>query len=346
MNGQIRDFGKTAEGIPVKEITLDNGILSCSVLTYGAVLRTLFVKDRDGKKTDIVLGYESLEEYRTQGGYLGAVVGRYANRIAGSSFELNGVKYMLEENDRGNHLHSASAGFSSRIWEIEEAEKDRVCLSLVSEDGDGGYPGTLRVRMTYALKDNALEMLYQATSDSDTVCNLTNHAYYNLAGQGSGDVLEQWLQIEADAFTPSDAQDIPFGTLEPVEGTPMDFREKHTIGERIRDQYIQLIQAGGYDHNFVLRGEAGKLRRVARAGSDRTGIRMTVESTLPGMQLYTANGFAERNGKNGEHYGNNAGFCLETQYYPDSPNKPEFPSCILKKGEEYEQKTVFRFDTV
>lgn len=338
-----RPFGVTKNGEEVRELTLDNGVLSCGILTFGATLRTLLVPGREGP-VDVVLGYDSLEQYETEGGFFGAVVGRYANRIAEGRFTLNGQEYVLARNDGPNHLHGGTVGWSHRVWTVEEADRERAVLTLDSPDGEEGYPGHLQAKVTYALEGDALSIRYEAVSDRDTPCNLTNHSYFNLAGQGSGPVLDQELKLFASAYTPTDDTSIPLGRVEPVEGTPMDLRTSGPIGKRIDEPFQQLIWGRGYDHNFVVDGRPGTLRPAARARSRATGVAMEAETTCPGVQLYTANYVEEgRRGKNGAVYGFRHGFCLETQHFPDTPNQPAFPSATLRAGERYDQLTRFRF---
>lgn len=339
-----RPFGTTHTGELVELLTLDNGTLRCEILTFGATLRALEVPDRNGSRVDVVLGYDALEDYLTYGGYLGAVVGRFANRIARGRFSLNGRDYNLAVNDGPNHLHGGLVGFSHRVWQVEELAGDRAVLTLFSPDGEEGYPGNLNVRLTYRLDGAALELHYEAQCDQDTICNLTNHSYFNLSGQNAGPVLDQGICIHAQGYTPTDGTSIPLGTVEPVEGTPMDLRAPTPIGAHIDDDFVQLRQAGGYDHNFVVDGPMGTLRPAAWAHSSQTGIAMAAETTLPGVQLYTAN-FVEqgRPGKAGAVYGPRHAFCLETQFFPDSPNQPQFPSCILRAGERYDHTTRYVF---
>lgn len=336
-------FGVTKKGEEVRELTLDNGTISCKIITFGATVRTLTVPGRDGA-VDVVLGYDTLAEYEENGGFFGAVVGRYANRIAGGRFVLNGREYTLARNDGPNHLHGGNVGYSHRVWTVEEAGADRAVLTLDSPDGEEGYPGHLQARVTYALEGSALSIHYEAVSDRDTPCNLTNHSYFNLSGQGSGDVLDQEVQLLCSSYTPAGQDSIPFGRVEPVEGTPMDLRRPTPIGARIEEDFQQLKWGRGYDHNFVIDGQPGSMRPAARAYSAATGVAMEVETDSPGLQFYTAN-FVEdgRKGKGGAAYGFRHGFCLETQHYPDAPNQPGFPSAILRAGAEYRQTTSFRF---
>lgn len=309
---------------------LNNGRLACTILPFGATLQSLRVPDREGVLRDVVLGYDRLSDYQERDGYLGATVGRCANRIGGASFRLNGRDYPLCANDGPNHLHGGGVGFSHRLWTLEEATAERAVFSLFSPDGEEGYPGTLRVKLSYALENMSLRIRYEAVSDADTLCSLTNHSYFNLRGYGS--VAEQELMIFADSYTPVDAALIPTGEIAPVASTALDFRALRPIG-------------GEYDHNFALRGEAGKLRPAARARCKESGITMALSTTMPGLQLYTAGALTERPGKGGCVYEAGAGFCLETQFFPDSPHQPAFPSPVLRAGERYEHETVFEFGT-
>lgn len=343
-NPSRRLFGHTKDGLEVEAITLDNGILSCDVITFGAALRSLYAPDHLGVKRDIVLGYDTLKEYETRPAYLGAVIGRVANRIAGGRFTMNEQTYTLAVNNPPNHLHGGTVGFSHRVWSVAEHTPERVTLSLTSPDGEEGYPGTLHVLVTYALEGNSLTMRYRATTDRETPCNLTGHAYFNLDGHDSGPVTAQILRIHAENYTPSDATNIPTGEIAPVAGTPMDFRAATPIGARIGENFIQLIQANGYDHNYAIDGEAGLLRNAAQAYSPVSGITMEVETTLPGLHFYTANFLDEGlKGKDGAVYGPRHAFCMETQFFPDAVNHPAFPSVILQPGHPYDHKTVFSF---
>jgi len=333
------------DGTPVELYTLAAGALSCQIITFGGSLQSLRVPDRSGKPVDVLLGFDALEPYRTHGKSLGALVGRYANRIGGAKFSLNGQTYQLAANNNGvNHLHGGLVGFNQRVWTVEEAGDDRLALSLFSPDGEEGYPGNLTVRVTYTLTEEGLTIGYRAECDRDTVCNLTNHAYFNLSGHDSGPVLDQTIQLLADRYTPTDPLSIPTGEIAPVEGTPMDLRRTAPIGARIGEDFPQLLQAGGYDHNWIPNGEAGTLRPIARAASPATGISMEVLSTLPGVQFYTGNYLDGcPAGKGGAAYANRWGFCLETQFYPDSPNHANFPSCVLRAGEVFDHTAAFRF---
>lgn len=339
-----RLFGTTPAGEPVELLRLECGALSCSILTFGAAIQSLIVPDRTGNRVDVALGYDTLEEYMTQGGYLGAVVGRYGNRIAKGRFSLNGKEYTLAVNNNGvNHLHGGNVGFSHRVWKVEELTGSRAVLSLDSPEGEEGYPGHLSARITYTLTGEGLELHYEAVTDRDTPCNLTNHNYFNLSGHGSGSALDQVVTIFAQKYIPTDETSIPLGEMAPVEGTPMDFRIPRAIGERVEEPFLQLQQARGYDHSYVIDGLQGTLRPAAEAVSSQTGIRLRAETTLPGMQFYSANYLTERKGKGGTLYAPRHAFCLETQFFPDSPNQPAFPSTILKAGERFDHTTRFLF---
>lgn len=337
-------FGVMPDGTTVHQYTLADHGMECDIITYGGALRSLRIPGGSGRPVDVLLGFDTLEDYRAQDKYMGALVGRYANRIGGASFDLGGVHYPLAANDGENHLHGGAVGFDKQVWKTEEAAENRLTLSLASPDGQEGYPGALTVRVTYRLEEDSLSIDYRAVSDRDTLCNLTSHGYFNLSGHDSGDILGHEMQLFADHYTPVDPHSIPTGELAPVDGTPMDFRRPVLIGARIDDGNPQLKYAGGYDHNWAIRGEPGTLRAAAGAASPATGIAMEVFTTQPGLQLYTGN-FLDGcpTGKGGAVYGRRQGFCLEAQAYPDSPHQPGFPPAVLKAGEEYRQRTVYRF---
>lgn len=342
----IRPFGTTETGEEVSLISLSNGILSCEILTYGAVIRTLKAPDRQGNPVDLVLGFDDLKPYLFRGAYFGATVGRFANRIAKGIFTLNGKTYHLATNNGANHLHGGNTGFSNRIWQVEELEADRVTLSLTSPDGEEGYPGNLTCTATFRLEGDKLVLGHWATTDADTLCSLTNHSYFNLSGHDSGSVLDQQVQIFARYYTPTDEGNIPLGHLEEVAGTPMDLREPAPLDNPQRRAYPALVACGGFDHNFVIDGHMGTLRPAAKAYSPRTGITMEVETTLPGIQFYSGNYIHPKlRGKGDAPYAPWQGFCLETQFFPDSPNQPAFPSPVLKAGETFNHTTVFKFST-
>lgn len=340
-------FGKTKEGESVEIYTLTNrGGAEAKIMTYGGTLVSLKVPDRRGRFDDVVLGFDNLAGYeQSPSTYFGALVGRYANRIAKGRFTLNGVEYKLATNNGENHLHGGVRGFDKVVWKarpLKVAGGQALELTYRSKDGEEGYPGNLSVRVVYMLTDrNELKIVYSATTDRDTVVNLTHHSYFNLAG--AGDILSHRLWIDADRFTPTDAGAIPTGELRAVRGTPFDFTRPTAIGARIEGPDEQLRLGHGYDHNFVLNGRAGVLRRAAEVYEPSTGRVMQVRTTEPGLQLYTGNFLDGEAGKGGKTYGRRDGFCLETQHYPDSPNRPEFPTTMLRKDGRYVTTTVYKF---
>ncbi|MGE3175414.1 MAG: aldose epimerase family protein [Planctomycetota bacterium] len=334
-------------------LTNHNG-LSVQVSTYGAILQSIRVPDRDGRFADIALGYDDVDGYRTavDKPYFGAVVGRYGNRIAGGRFELDGQEYRLATNNGPNHLHGGLVGFDKVVWDgtrIRGDGWDGVELRYVSADGEEGYPGRLDVRVTYKLHDtDELSVDYLATTDRATPVNLTQHTYFNLKGEGQGTILDHELQIAASRYTPVDATLIPTGELASVEGTPFDFRRPKAIGRDIAQDHLQLRHGGGYDHNFVLDAPARdvELALAATVHEPISGRVLEVATTEPGLQFYCGNFLDGRLvGKAGRPYVHRGGFCLETQHFPDSPNRPAFPSTILRPGQEYRSSTVFRFRT-
>ncbi|HEX8687761.1 MAG TPA: aldose epimerase family protein [Pyrinomonadaceae bacterium] len=344
-------FGSTKGGEAVEIYTLRNGRgAEARVMTYGATLVSLKVPDRAGRLEDVVLGFDRLETYESDTHYVGQVIGRYANRIAKGRFTLNGVEYKLAVNNGENHLHGGLRGFDKVVWRARPLPSklgQAVELTYVSADGEEGYPGTLTVTATYTLTEaNALRIDYAATTDRDTVVNLTNHSYFNLAGHGNGDILGHLLTVNAARFTPTDAGSIPTGELRPVKGTPFDFTRPTAIGARIEQDEEQLRFGSGYDHNFVVVGRAGALRLAARVSEPTSGRAMEVWTTEPGVQLYTGN-FLEgtADGKGGKPYRRRYGFCLETQHFPDSPNRPAFPSTVLHKGARFRSTTVYKFSS-
>ncbi len=337
-------FGTLPDGQAVELLRLRHGDLSCNVITYGGALQSLVVPDRNGAPVDVLLGFDDLARYREQTCFLGALIGRFGNRIGGARFPLNGTVYELPANEGPNHLHGGPVGFDKKVWTVEAHTENALTLSLCSPDGDMGYPGELSARVTYRLTADSLELDYEAETTKDTVCNLTDHAYFNLSGHGSGPVLDQTIQIFAEHYLPTDPGSIPTGALAPVEGTPMDLREALPIGEKIDADFEQLRLAGGYDHCWVLDGEPGILRRAARAFSKRTGISMETWTTLPGVQFYAGNYLhGAPVGKGGAPYDKRWGFCLETEAFPDAPNHADFPSALLRRGERYQSRTVYRF---
>ncbi|HUQ87562.1 MAG TPA: aldose epimerase family protein [Vicinamibacterales bacterium] len=330
----------------IDQLTLSNkNGIEVSAIAYGGIITSIKTPDRNGATRDIVLGFKSIDGYLGDHPYFGAIIGRYGNRIAKGRFAIDGVDYTLATNNGPNHLHGGIQGFDRKVWKAEPLHESAVTFSYTSADGEEGYPGKLDVVVTYALTDNnELVVEYGARTDQATHVNLTQHTYFNLAGEGSGDVLGHQLTIDADRYTPTDPTLIPTGQLAPVDGTPFDFRTPIAIGARINHQNPQLKNGGGYDHNWVLNGTAGNLRRVARVVEPNSGRTLEVTTTEPGMQFYTGNYLdGKLNGKGGGSYGRHGAFCLETQHYPDTPNQPSFPTTLIRPGEKYSSKTVFTF---
>jgi aldose 1-epimerase len=345
---QKQSFGKTEDGQQLDLYTLSNkNGMEAAITNYGGTVVTLKVPDRNGKLDDVVLGYDNLDGYAAGKAYIGATVGRYANRIAHATFTLDGITYTLAKNDGDNHLHG---GFNKRVWtakDVSSSAGPALELTYLSKDGEEGFPGTLSVKVVYTLTDdNELKIDYRATTDKDTVLNLTNHAYFNLAGQGNGDILQQQIMIGADRFTPIDATSIPTGELRSVKGTPFDFTTSTAIGARIDQDDQQLKLGRGYDHNWVLNNQTpGSLFLAAQAYDPHSGRALEVWTTEPGIQLYTGNFLDGIHGKDGKVYNRRYAFCLETQHFPDSPNKPNFPSTELKPGQPFQSTTVYKFST-
>ena len=337
-------FGTLPNGTPVTLYTVQNGALVANLLDYGARLVSLWVPDRAGTMGNILLGYATLEEYLRDTGYLGAVVGRVGNRLNKGRFSLDGQTYQVPLNDGPNALHGGLEGFDKKVW-TAQVEEDGVRFGLVSPAGDQGFPGRLSVEARYRLTANALHIDYMAVTDEPTVVNVTNHGYFNLAGESSGTILDHVLRIPAAAYTPVDATLIPTGELATVEGTPFDFRTATRIGARIEAPDEQLRRAGGYDHNWAI-GDVGTLKTIAEVRDPASGRMLTVKTTQPGVQFYTGN-FLDGTLPNqaGGVYVRRSGLCLETQHYPDSPNQPNFPSIELRPGDELRSTTVLQFST-
>lgn len=350
MDINVTTFGKTPEGQEVKLYTLRNANgVTAGIMNYGAIVVSLKAPDAKGQMDDIVLGYDNLEGYLKVTPYFGAIVGRYGNRIGKGKFTLDGTTYTLAVNNGENALHGGNKGFDKVVWghkPVWKSDSVGVELSYLSKDGEEGYPGNLKATVTYTLTNkNELRIDYVATTDKATPVNLTHHGYFNLTG-GERDILGHVLMLNADRFTPVDAGLIPTGELQAVKGTPMDFTKATAIGERIEADFEQLKAGGGYDHNWVLNRRGGGLSLAARVTEPTTGRVMEVWTTQPGVQFYSGN-FLDGTitGKGGKVYQHRWGFCLETQHYPDSPNKPNFPSTILRPGDKYETTTVYRFLT-
>ena len=345
MGIRIESFGQTSDGQPVDLYTLTNANgIRARITNYGAILVSLEVPDRSGKLADVTLGYDTLDGYIKKSAFFGAAVGRYANRIGKAKFVLNGVEYKLAANNGENHLHGGIKGFDKVVWgaeEIRTADSVGLKLTYLSKDGEEGYPGNLPCVVMYTLtKNDELKISYEALTDKPTVINLTNHSYWNLAGQGNGDILGHELMLNADKYTPVDKGLIPTGEIRSVKDSPMDFTKATTIGSR-----IDKVE-GGYDHNYVLKSGGGSLALCARVYEPKSGRVMEVYTTEPGVQLYTGN-FLDGSitGKAGKVYKKHYGFCLETQHFPDSPNKPNFPSVVLNPGEKYTTVAVYKFST-
>ena len=345
-----QSYGKTAAGENVDLYTLRNGKgVEAKITNYGGILVSLKVPDRNGKFDDVVLGFNDLDSYLTKNDpYMGALIGRYGNRIAKGRFTLNGVEYKLAVNNGENHLHGGIKGFDKVVWtghEMKTPAGPAVVLTYLSKDGEEGYPGNLNVKVVYTLtNNNELKIDYTATTDKDTVTNLTHHSYFNLAGEGNGDILSHLVTISANRFVPTDAGSIPTGELKSVTGTPFDFLKPTAIGARINQDDEQLKFGNGYDHTWVVNGRG--MRLAATAYEATSGRVMQVWTTEPGVQFYTGNFLnGTLTGKSGKVYARRNGFCFETQHYPDSPNQPSFPTTTLKKGATYKSTTIYKFSS-
>jgi aldose 1-epimerase len=344
-----QSFGKTSAGEEIDLYTLRNARgVEAKITNFGGILVSFKVPDRNGNFGDVVLGFNDLDNYLKPGPYFGALIGRYGNRIAKGRFTLNGVEYKLAVNNGENHLHGGVKGFDKVVWaghEMKTKAGPAIVLTYLSKDGEEGYPGNLNVRVVYTLtNNNELRIDYSATTDKDTVINLTHHSYFNLAGEGNGDILNHVVTINANRFVPTDAGSIPTGALKQVAATPFDFRKGASIGARINQDDEQLKFGNGYDHTWVINGRAGMLRPAATAYERTSGRLMQVWTTEPGMQFYTGNFLdGTLTGKSGKLYPRRSGFCFETQHYPDSPNQPSFPTTTLRKGATYKSTTIYRF---
>jgi aldose 1-epimerase len=345
------DFGKMPDGTPIQLYTLRNSKgMEATIMTYGGIVTSLKVPDKNGKFDDVVLGYDNLDGYLTNSPFFGALIGRYGNRIAKGKFSLDGVEYTLAVNNPPNHLHGGVKGFDKVVWTVAEAEVGEdgpeLELTYLSKDGEEGYPGNLKVKATYTLmEDNALKVQFKATTDKDTVCNLTHHSYFNLAGKG--DILGHVVQINADKYTPVDKGLIPTGELAPVAGTPFDFRTPTAVGTHINEtNNEQIVFAGGFDDNWVLNKTNDAMTLAARVTEPTSDRTLEVWTTSPGLQFYTGN-FLDGSitGKGGRVYQFRDAFCMEPQHFPDSPNHPDFPTTELKPGETYENTIIYKFAT-
>ena len=341
-------FGTMPDGKVATLYTLRNASGSqVQITNYGGTVTAIRVPDKNGVRGDVVLGFDTLKGYETKSPYFGALVGRYANRIAKGRFTLDGKNYKLAVNNGENHLHGGLKGFDKQLWNAKPMmlkNGPALELTLFSPAGQNSYPGNVNVRVRYTWQNNdELRISYRAVTDAPTVLNLTNHSYFNLRGAGLGTILDHQIKINADRYTPIDPTSIPLGPLERVAGTPFDFRTFHTIGERINDDNTQLKNGAGYDHNFVLRNQTGQLKLAATVREPVSGRELRAYTTEPGVQFYTGNFLDGVNGKYGRVYPKRSGFCLEAQHYPDSPNHPAYPTTTLRPGQTYRQTTVYRF---
>lgn len=350
MKGALKEqvWGTTSTGEPVRLFTLSDANIRVRLIEYGARIVSIEIPDRRGQRADIVLGHNSLAEYLSDPkDYFGAVVGRYGNRIANASFNLPGNTYHIPPNDNGNALHGGPAGFNTKVWKGRIVGTDTVEFTLVSPDGDMGFPGALTVNVRYTLAGNELRIAYEAITTKTTIVNLTNHSFFNLAGEASGDVLQHELRINSNRITAVDSKLIPTGEIDTIRGTPFDFLQLTPIGQRIGSQNEQMKYAGGYDHNYVLNGKSGTLRKAAYAVDPGSGRTLTVLTTEPGLQFYSGNRLdGSKTGYSGKRYQKYAGFCLETQHFPDSPHHPNFPSTTLEPDMLYRSVTEFVFGTL
>lgn len=349
---EAQSWGKAPDGRAVSLYRLRNGAgMQVTITNYGGTITSIQVPDRNHKFGDVVLGFDNLEGYtqKANDAYFGATIGRYGNRIAHGTFTLDGHAYHIPTNNNGNALHGGTVGFNQRVWDAKDVSNGgspALELHYLSPDGEEGFPGNLNVRVRFSLNDkNELRIDYTATTDKDTVLNLTNHSYFNLAGAGSGTILRERLTLDADRFTPVDASLIPTGELKSVVGTPFDFRKPIAIGARIDENNQQLQYGGGYDHNFVLNHTSGSLALAAKVEDPSSGRVMEVMTTQPGVQFYTGNVLKGNLHGIGGTFTRRSAFCLETQHFPDSPNHPNFPSTVLHPGEQFHSTTIYRFST-
>jgi len=337
------DFVSEKDGKPTALYALRNanGMEVC-ITNFGGQIVSIMAPGRDGKLVDVILGYDSITPYIRRGSTYGALIGRYGNRIAKGRFTLDGTEYHLPQNNNGNCLHGGPQGFNTQVWDAVQKDDHTLELKYLSADGEAGFPGALDVKVTYTLTDdNAIDILYEATTDKATVVNMTNHSYFNLSGIPGSQILDHIVMINADAYTPVDSLMIPYA-VEPVEGTPFDLRMPQPVGKNIDDPFEQMVKGHGYDHNFVLNTRGDVAQLAAKVVSPVSGIGLELYTNEPGVQFYTSN-FMRDKGKHGAVYTNHSALCLETQHYPDSPNHPEFPSTTLRPGEKYVSKCIYKF---
>ena len=339
------NFVSEVEGKPTALYVLKNknGLEAC-ITNYGGRMVSLMAPDKNGKMTDVVLGYDSISDYLKSDGNFGALIGRYGNRIAQGKFSLDSVEYQLPQNNNGHCLHGGPEGYHTRLWDAKQLNDQTLELTYLSKDGEAGFPGNLQIKVTYTLTDdNAIELAYEAETDKPTVVNLTNHSYFNLSGVPGSTILDHDIMINADTYTPVDSLLIPTGETPSVEGTPMDLRNPIAIGAQIDSTFEQLVKGRGYDHNWILNSKGDINVLAAKATSPTSGISLEVYTSEPGVQFYTGNFMTgEDKGKGGTVYHHRGAFCLETQHYPDSPNQPAFPSTVLRPGEKYTSKCIYK----
>ncbi|MDR2389591.1 MAG: galactose mutarotase [Tannerellaceae bacterium] len=343
------DFITEVEGKPVALYVLKNkNGLEAAITNYGGRWVSMMTPDRNGKLTDVVLGYDHIADYLASPGNFGALIGRYGNRIANARFALDGTEYPLSANNNGHSLHGGPTGYHTRVWDALVVDNQTLILTYLSPDGEEGFPGNLHIQVTYTLTDeDAMDIRYEATTDKPTVVNLTHHSYFNLSGLAASQITDHLIRIYADAYTPVDATLIPTGVIAPVEGTPLDLRKLVPIGAGIDEDFEQLRKGGGYDHNWVLNTEGDIHIVAAEAISEHSGIVLDVYTVEPGIQFYTGNAMSGKDlGKHGVTYPHRGAFCLETQHYPDSPNQPAFPSTVLLPGETYRSRCIYKFSVV
>ncbi len=352
MKIQKRLFGNMPNGknVNIYEMTNSNGMI-VSITNYGGIITSIKVEDKIGELSEVALGYSEIEKYLKNPNYFGAIIGRHANRIANGNFKLNEVDYSLAQNNNYNHLHGGIVGFDKVLWEADTFTKENsaeLVLTYLSKDGEEGYPGNLNVEVRYTLtNDNEINIDYKATTDKLTICNLTNHTYFNLLDGGESSVLNHKLKLNADYFTPITKFSIPIGEIRNVEDTPFDFRKSIEIGKNIENDDEQLKNASGYDHNYIINGEFGTLRKAAEVYEEKSGRILEVLTTEPGVQLYTGNFIdGALTGHNNIIYNKRNGFCLETQHYPDSPNNPKFPTVELRPNQIFSSKTIYKFSVI
>ncbi len=342
-----KNFQTTIDGKQTNLYVLKNGNMQVAITNYGARIVSIIVPDKNGNPTDVAVGYDAVQPYAEGGDtYFGAIVGRYGNRIAKGKFKLDGKEYTLATNNGANHLHGGNKGFSREVWDAQQPNDSTLVLNYISKDGEEGYPGNLNAKVTYTvLSNDELKIDYEATTDKNTVLNLTNHTYFNLNGQGSGTINNHSVMINASTYTPVDSTLIPTGKLEPVKGTPLDFTTPTAIGARVNDSSNQQIKFGhGYDHNFVLNTKGNITAKAAEVTGDESGIVMDVYTLQPGLQFYVGNFMdGSHTIKGGRKDDYRTAFCMETQHYPDSPNQPNFPSTELKPGQQYKTSTIYAF---